>query len=125
MWSPSTARGSDPAPPTGADAPADLLLDGRAHRLRAGAREVSLEGRPALQKLLYALARRPNACLSKAELVRSLWSLPYSKKHDTPLRVNVQRLRSVLKGTPLAIDLTDEGYRLSAPTGFRFVDDLT
>jgi len=103
----------------------EVVLDGRTHLLRSAGREVTLARRPALRRLLYALAEKPGASVSKEVLAKSLWSGQYHPLvHDNPLRVNILRLRALLGKAGLAIDVDEEGYRLSVPERFLYIEPL-
>ena len=67
--------------------PGSVVLDGRNHELRVGAKVVSLKRRVLPRRLLYALARRPGQILSKDECAQALWGREHSPLiHDNPLR---------------------------------------
>jgi DNA-binding response OmpR family regulator len=103
----------------------DVVLDGRTHLLRLAGREVTLARRPALRRLLYTLAEKPGASVSKEILARSLWSGQYHPLvHDNPLRVNILRLRALLGKAGLAIEVDEAGYRLSVPERFLYIEPL-
>ena len=103
----------------------DIVLDGRTHLLRLAGREVTLTRRPALRRLLYTLAEKPGASVSKEILARSLWSGQYHPfVHDNPLRVNILRLRALLGKAGLAIEVDEAGYRLSVPERFLYIEPL-
>jgi hypothetical protein len=102
----------------------DVVLDRRRHLLKLGRREVTLARRPALRRLLYALAASPGAFVSKEKLARSLWSGDYHPLvHDNPLRVNILRLRALL-GKGLSIEVDEAGYRLRVPNRFLYIQPL-
>jgi DNA-binding winged helix-turn-helix (wHTH) protein len=107
----------------GEDSNYDVVLDGRTHLLRLAGREVTLARRPALRRLLYALAEKPGVSVSKEILARSLWSGQYHPfVHDNPLRVNILRLRALLGKAGLAIEVDEAGYRLSVPERFLYIE---
>ena len=111
--------------PAGDDSDYDVVLDGRTHLLRVADRKVTLARRPALRRLLYALAVKPGASVSKETLARSLWSGEYHPLvHDNPLRVNILRLRALLGKAGLAIDVDEAGYRLTVPERFLYIEPL-
>jgi len=104
-------------------APAAVVLDGRDHELRVNGEVISLKRRPILRKLLYTLARAPSATLGKEELVKRIWNVAYRPLvHDNALWVNIRRLRTTLEGSGVALEYDDDGYRLTVPSGFLFVD---
>jgi hypothetical protein len=116
--------------PLAAEAPEDVsgyevVLDGRTHLLKLAGRDVMLARRPALRRLLYTLAGKPGASVSKEHLAKALWSGPYHPLvHDNPLRVNILRLRALLGNDGLAIELDEAGYRLSVPERFLYIEPL-
>ena len=79
---------------------------------------ISLARRPSVRRLLYALAADPRRMFDKEELSRRIWSTRYRPSaHDSALWVNIKRLRQVLVGTGLHVDLGDKGYRLRVDEG--------
>ncbi len=101
----------------------DVVLDGVKHELRVKNEALSLAHRPALRKLLYALAARPNLVVTKEDLANQLWAGRYNPlRHDGALWVNVRRLRVLLEKTGLTIELAEDGYRLAVPASFVYVD---
>lgn len=102
-----------------------VVVDARRKELRAPGLVVSLAQRPTLQKLLNVLAARPNEPVTKESLARALWAGSYRPtRHDAPLKVNVQRLRALLAGTPVSVETVSGGYQLATPPGFTFVEPL-
>jgi len=100
-----------------------VVIDGRSHELKLRRRSVSLRRRPLLRRLLYTLAARPEAVVSKDAIAERLWSTPYNPlMHDNSLWVNTRRLRSLLGGSGLTIEFQERGYRLSVPDRFLFID---
>jgi hypothetical protein len=100
-----------------------VVLDGRNHELKLHRRGISLRRRPLLRRFLYALAARPQAVLSKEVLAERLWSTSYNPLlHDNPLWVNTRRLRRLLERSGLVIESVEQGYRLSVPEHFLFID---
>ena len=96
-----------------------ILLDGSRHELRAGDKVLALRSRPALRKLLYALARRPGEPVGREELVRAVWGGERAEgKHDGALKANVHNLRRALRDTGLEVESSGDGYCLRAPAGF-------
>jgi tetratricopeptide (TPR) repeat protein len=108
--------------PGNAVAPLEVVLDGRSHELRVGERVIPLRRRAALRRLLYGFAHRPGAVLDKEQLARCLWNARYDPdRHDGAIWVNIRRLRQLLEGSGISVELDEEGYLLSVPRGFAFV----
>ncbi|MDB4967805.1 MAG: hypothetical protein JWN44_3494 [Myxococcales bacterium] len=106
------------ATPTQAAA-ATVMLDGRSHELRWPGGHAPLARRPALRRLLYALAGGTTA---KTALAVALWGQAYKPStHDNALWMNVTRLRKLVAPAGLGIEATDGEYRLVAADGFVFV----
>ena len=100
-----------------------VVLDGRTHELCIHEQRIPLGRRPILRKLLYAMASRPNHVLTKEALAAHIWPSRYDpRRHDNALWVNVRRLRVLLQSSGLKVELTDDGYRLTTPEGFVYVD---
>ncbi len=65
----------------------------------------------------------PSAFVPKEILVERLWSAEYHPLiHDNPLWVNTRRLRSLLENSGLSVELAEDGYWLSVPDRFLFID---
>jgi hypothetical protein len=104
--------------------PEPIVLDARAHELRRGDTVTRFRQRPVLRRLLYALAARPSAVVSKDALVEATWAVAYDPlRHDTPLWQNIHRLRRLIEPIRLGIEVDEAGYRLVAPPEFRFERD--
>jgi hypothetical protein len=98
-----------------------VVLDGRAHELRFAGGTVPLQRRPALRRLLYALARGP---ASKTRLAERLYGRAYKPStHDNALWMNVMRLRKLIQPAGMRIETSDGDYRLVPPGGFVFLPD--
>jgi hypothetical protein len=99
--------------------PDALVLDARAHELRYGGGSISLERRPALRRLLYALAEHRSA---KAALAERLYGRAYKPStHDNALWMNVMRLRKLIEPAGLRIEASDGDYRLVGPAELIYV----
>jgi hypothetical protein len=104
---------------------ARVVIDARDHTLRVGEAVISLKTRHVLRRLLYGFAREPGRCLGKERLAELAWGVEYDPRvHDGALKVNVLRLRALLRDTGLSIDLDVDGYRLEAPPDLVFVEPL-
>jgi tetratricopeptide (TPR) repeat protein len=102
-----------------------LVLDGRSHELRWGSQRLSLTNHRTVRQVLYGLAEQVGRPVSRDRLAELLWNAPYHPgAHDNALKVNLTRLRTLLRKTPLGLELLDPGYRLVAPDDFVFVDVL-
>jgi hypothetical protein len=101
-----------------------VVIDGRSHEVRApGGIILSLERRPVVRRLLYALAAHAGSAVPREELTMAIWSRPYSGRvHDNPLKVNVAHLKATLASTGLGIHAENRGYRLDVPPQFLFLD---
>jgi tetratricopeptide (TPR) repeat protein len=103
----------------------EVVVDARSHQLCFPTSTIPLEKRPVLRKLLYAMAQRPNVRVPNEELASAIWHRPYNRRMDeNALRVNIKNLRTLLSGTPLSVKLEDDGYSLSVPASFVFIDQL-
>jgi hypothetical protein len=103
----------------------EVVVDARSHTLSLPTSTIALEKRPVLRKLLYAMAQRPNVRVPNEELATAIWHRPYNRRMDeNALRVNIKNLRTLLSGTPLSVKLEDDGYSLSVPASFVFIDRL-
>jgi hypothetical protein len=103
------------------DGATGLVLDEATHVLRAGSHRISLASRPILRRLLYVLAERPATIVDKEGIARAVWGRGYNPlTDDTPIRVNVKRLRDLLAQSDLRVAYDDGGYRLDVPASFRF-----
>lgn len=94
-----------------------LIVDRVRHELVSGPTVIALRTRPVLRRLLYALVERLEHTATKDDLTQAVWGQPYDPlRHDNPLFVNLSRLRQVVRGTGLAIDVDNErgGYRLTS-----------
>jgi DNA-binding response OmpR family regulator len=101
------------------------LIDRRSHRIHFRRSALSLARRPVLRRLLYTLALRPNASVSKERLAQAIWDCDYHPlRHDNPLKVNVRELRRLLDRTELSVTFDGEGYKLLVPVGFVFLDQF-
>lgn len=99
-----------------------VIIDARSHELRAHGWVRSLERRPVVRRLLYALARCPSRVLDKEALAEAIWATPYDPRcHDDALKSNVLHLRRVLAGSGVTIACGNPGYRLEATRRFVFV----
>ena len=103
--------------------PADaVVVDARSHELRIPSDVRSLQRRPIVRRLLYALARHPARVLDKEALVEAVWGRAYDPlRHDDALKSNVHHLRRLLAGSGVAIACGDPGYRLDPVERFLFV----
>jgi Transcriptional regulatory protein, C terminal len=103
--------------------PADaVVIDARGHQLAIRGRMQSLERRPVVRRLLYALARHPSRVLDKEALADAVWNAPYDPRcHDDALKSNVLHLRRLLAESGVTIACGNPGYRLDASTQFLFV----
>jgi tetratricopeptide (TPR) repeat protein len=103
----------------------EVVLDARAHELRAGRQMVSLKRRLVLRKLLYALAAIPSRAMSKEELAQQIWEVRYNPLvHDNSLFVSVKRLRTLLEGSGVDVELVEQGYRLRVPERFLYIEQI-
>jgi tetratricopeptide (TPR) repeat protein len=104
----------------------ELVLDAREHTLKAGERTLSLKNRHVVRCILYALAREPEHHLNKERLAEAAWGVAYDPRvHDGALKVNLLRLRTLLRDTGLAVDYEMDGYRLRGTAQLLFVEPLT
>ena len=100
-----------------------VAVDARCHALRIGTSMVDLNHRPIVRQVLYALARRPNASLSKDELANAVWGVSYHPlRHDNTIRVTIRRLRVLLEGSPMRIETAESGYRLVSSSRLVFLE---
>jgi tetratricopeptide (TPR) repeat protein len=104
--------------------PASVVLDARDHELHVAGKRLSLGRSPTVRGLLYALARDPGRVLTNDEITSEVWHAAprRARMYDNAIRVAVRRLRLLLRGTPVRIDSTDEGYRLMVPRDFALVE---
>lgn len=107
----------------GAGTTTSVEIDRTRHAVQiAGQPVVALASRPALRRLLYALADASGASVDKARLAMAIWPGKYRPaRHDSALWVNLKRLRDLLSGTGLRIVTEPTGYSIVAETGFRLV----
>lgn len=99
----------------------DVVLDARAGELRYRGGCQSLNRRPVVRTILYALAEAAGQPLSKEALCERAFGHAYrSERDDNPLRVSVNRLRALLEPAGLKVEFTG-GYRLAAPAGFLYL----
>lgn len=107
----------------GAASSGAIVLDGRSHELRIGGRVHALRRQAMLREILYALSARQGRVVSKREVARRLWGERYDPAvHDNRLWANIHRLRAFLAHSGLNIEFVDDGYRLTPPSGFVFLD---
>jgi hypothetical protein len=99
-----------------------VVLDGRSHQLWIREDVRSLERRPVVRRLLYALSRHPARVLDKEVLVEAVWGCSYDPlRHDDALKANVHHLRSLVAGSGVTIVCGNPGYRLDPVERFLFV----
>lgn len=100
-----------------------VVLDAKSHELRIGDRVISLKRRGSLRRLLYGFASRPGTVMDKEQLAHLLWPARYvPERHDGAIWVNIRRLRQLLEGTGMHVELDEDGYFLSVPSDFTFVE---
>jgi predicted ATPase len=98
-----------------------VVLDARTHELRHDGQIVSFKRRPVLHQLLYTLVAAAGEAVSKATLAELAFGHPYaSHRDDNPLRVNLNRLRTLVEPSGLRVEF-EGGYRLVAPDGFLYI----
>jgi DNA-binding response OmpR family regulator len=99
-----------------------VVLDARSHELRIRGDVRSLERRPVVRRLLYALSRHPARLLDKEVLVEAVWGCSYDPlRHDDALKANVHHLRRLVAGSGVTIACGNPGYRLDPVERFLFV----
>lgn len=93
-----------------------LRVEAEGRRVLFGDLAIDLASRPVLRKLWLALCRSAGQRVSKDELAQQVWGRDYNPlSDDSPLWVNVGRLRKLLSELPIAIESDDGGYRLELP----------
>jgi len=103
----------------------EVVLDARAHTLSIGGRVISLKNRQVVRGILYGFAREPGHFLGKELLAEAAWGVEYDPRvHDGALKVNLLRLRGLLRDTGLTIEHDSDGYRLRGLGKFLFVEPL-
>jgi DNA-binding response OmpR family regulator len=111
--------GSEKAP-SDADAPNEgaLVIDGELNEIHVGRHRVSLSSRSVLRPLIYAFACAPDHHLTRDVIARALWGTAYDPlRHESSLKSNIRRLRSLLIGTGAVLQSDGDGYRLHLPRG--------
>jgi hypothetical protein len=104
----TTAAASDPA----------VVIDGVRHEIADRHVRVSLASRVVLRQLVYAFAAADGYFLDRNAITRALWSCDYAPlRHESSVKSNIQRLRTLLDETRLTIHTERDGYRLSVPPG--------
>lgn len=75
----------------------DIYIDPAGRQARVGGREISLT--PREFDLFFTLAREPGRVFSKAELLRSVWGLPF-EGYEHSLTCQINRLRHKIEKDP-------------------------
>lgn len=75
----------------------DTHIDPETRQVRVGGREIALT--PKEFDLFYALAREPGRVLSRAELLRTVWGLPF-EGYEHSLTCQINRLRVKIEDNP-------------------------
>lgn len=102
--------------------PHEVVIDPNRSELRAGQHRVSLSARPVLRSLLYAFAQAPGQTLSYDEIAAALWQSTYSPdRHQSTIKSNIRRLRTLIGAVGLEIVAEPSGYRLTAPGSVRLL----
>ena len=112
------------AAPGIADDPPDrsLVIDGEHHEIRFGSHRLPLTSRSVSRQLLYAFAAAPRHHLTREMIARALWNTEYDPvRHESTLKSNIRRLRSLLAGTNVEVQNDSKGYRLLLPPGAVFI----
>lgn len=104
-----------------------LVIDSVRHEIRGplldGVTSISLERRPVLARLLYALAARPTEELDKDVITMVLWGVPYNPLvHDNAIKANVHRLNRMIAPAGITVRFGAGGYKIHGPDGLVFVD---
>lgn len=103
------------------NAPGCVVVDACRHDVWSNGHGRSLARRPLLFTLLQQLGRAWPGDIDRDVLIASVFRAPHGDDtHRARLRVEVGRLRGLLKGW-LAIEATPDGYRLRPPEGTRVV----
>jgi DNA-binding response OmpR family regulator len=115
-----------PAPPdlgAGSVAPDScLVIDGLRHELRMSGRRIPLGARPVARQLLYAFAGTPARRLTRSMIARVLWAVDYDPlRHDSTVKSNIRRLRTLLAGLAEVHTEADGGYHLLLPDSAVFI----
>jgi tetratricopeptide (TPR) repeat protein len=101
-----------------------VIVDGQRHQLVGNGRSVSLVRRRAVRRILYELAARPNAVVSRDDLARALWTRGYDPLvHENALKSNISNLRKLIDDVSLSVECDDLGYRLVVPDRFLYLPD--
>ena len=99
-----------------ASRPRLLRVEADGRRVLFGDEAIDLSSRPVLRKLWFALCKGAGQRVSKESLAQQVWERDYNPlSDDSPLWVNVGRLRKLLSDLPVAIESDDGGYRLELP----------
>lgn len=100
--------------------PQEIVIDAARSEIRAGQLRVSLSSRPVLRSLLYAFAQAASQTLSYDEIAAALWQSTYSPdRHQSTIKSNIRRLRTLIGVAGLEIVAEPSGYRLTAPGSVR------
>jgi DNA-binding response OmpR family regulator len=98
-----------------------VILDARTHELRHDGKIVSLKRRPVLNQLLYTLVASAGEAVSKETLAEVAFGHTYaSNRDDNPLRVNLNRLRTLVEPSGLRVEF-EGGYRIVIPASFLYI----
>jgi DNA-binding response OmpR family regulator len=101
-----------------------VIVDGKRHQLVTNGRSVSLGRRRAVRRILYELAARPNAVVSRDDLAQALWTRNYDPLvHENALKSNISNLRKLIDDASLSVECDDFGYRLVVPERFLYLPD--
>ncbi|HKE17304.1 MAG TPA: helix-turn-helix domain-containing protein [Kofleriaceae bacterium] len=101
----------------------EIVLDRDSGELRTPSVTIPFARRHVLRRLLYRMALCPGEVVTKDVLAHAAWGVGYHPlRHANALFVNIHRLRALLDGTGLGLTSSEDGYALSAPPGFRFLD---
>jgi len=115
------APSATPVPGAPPDRP-PLVIDGERHEIRFGTHRLPLTSRSVSRHLLYALAGAPRHHLTRDMIARALWNTDYNPlRHESTLKSNIRRLRSLLAGTHAEVQSDENGYRLLLPRGAVFL----
>lgn len=102
--------------------PHEVLIDLHRSEIRAGQHRVSLSSRPVLRSLLLAFAQAPGQTLSYDEIAAALWQSTYSPdRHQSTIKSNIRRLRTLVGAAGLEIIAEATGYRLTAPGAMKLL----
>jgi hypothetical protein len=104
------------------DRESSLVIDGERHEIRFGTHRLPLTSRSVSRHLLYTFAAAPKRHLTRDMIARALWGTDYDPlRHESTLKSNIRRLRSLLAGTNAEIINDSKGYRLLLPPGAVFI----